>query len=130
MFPKDTKILVCDDMEDMQNIFRSNLKILGYQNVHFALDGQLGWEEIEKSIQEGAPFQLILCDWNMDSHPGIELLKKVKASDSTKTVPFIMITSKSRKKDVDLAKENGTNGFLTKPFTTEELKEALEKVAS
>ena len=128
MFPKNTKVLVVDDMSTMRRIIKNSLSDLGMENIVEAGDGVAAWEKIEQSLSEESPIEIVLSDWNMPNMPGIELLEKMRGDDRTKTLPFLMLTAKSEPNELEEAKGCGANGYLTKPFSSGELEEELEIV--
>ncbi|MGY2288129.1 response regulator [Pseudomonas gingeri] len=77
-------------------------------------------------------FDLVLCDWEMPEMSGLELLTWCRAQDNLKTMPFVMVTSRGDKENVVQAIQAGVSGYVSKPFTNEQLltkvKQALHKV--
>lgn len=77
-------------------------------------------------------FDLVLCDWEMPEMSGLELLTWCRQQDSLKTMPFVMVTSRGDKENVVQAIQAGVSGYVSKPFTNEQLlnkvKQALNKV--
>ena len=77
-------------------------------------------------------FDLVLCDWEMPEMSGLELLTWCREQDHLKTMPFVMVTSRGDKENVVQAIQAGVSGYVSKPFTNEQLltkvKQALNKV--
>ncbi|MGN8028746.1 response regulator [Pseudomonas sp. 22189] len=77
-------------------------------------------------------FDLVLCDWEMPEMSGLELLTWCREQDNLKTMPFIMVASRGDKENVVQAIQAGVSGYVSKPFTNEQLltnvKQALNKV--
>jgi CheY-like chemotaxis protein len=77
-------------------------------------------------------FDLVLCDWEMPEMSGLELLTWCREQDNLKTMPFIMVTSRGDKENVVQAIQAGVSGYVSKPFTNEQLltkvKQALNKI--
>lgn len=128
MFPPDTKVLVVDDMLTMRKIVSKNLKENNLADVTEAPDGEQAWAKLDEAEKAGAPFQLILSDWNMPKLSGVEFLKKVRADPRFKTLPFILITAEAEKSQVMEAVQAGVSNYIVKPFTGAQLKEKLEMV--
>ena len=128
MFPKDTKILVVDDMSTMRKLVSKHLSALGYENVTKADDGAVAWPEIEKAHAAGKPFDLIISDWNMPQMPGIDLLKKVRSDIKLKDTPFLLVTAESEKEQVMGALQAGVSNYIVKPFTADMVREKLQDV--
>ena len=77
-------------------------------------------------------YDLVLCDWEMPEMSGLELLTWTREQESSKTLPFIMVTSRGDKENVVQAIHAGVSDYIGKPFTNEQLltkvKKALAKV--
>ncbi len=126
MFPAGTKILVVDDMLTMRKIISKNLKDLTLTNITEANDGAVAWPTLQEAHSKGEPFQLVLSDWNMPQLSGLEFLKKCRADDRFKQLPFILITAESEKSQVIEALQSGVSHYIVKPFTPDQLRERLE----
>lgn len=130
MFTPDTKILVADDMLTMRKIIVKHLKDLKYVNIEEAGDGQRAWEALEAAHKAAKPFQLILSDWNMPHMSGLDCLKKVRADDRFKTLPFLLITAEAEKTQIVEAVKSGVTHYIVKPFTLEVLQKRLTEAFS
>jgi CheY-like chemotaxis protein len=77
-------------------------------------------------------FDLVLCDWEMPEMSGLELLTWCREQPQLKAMPFVMVTSRGDKENVVQAIQAGVSGYVSKPFTNEQLltkvKQALHKV--
>ncbi len=118
------RVLVVDDFATMRRIIKNILLQLGFKNIIEADDGTTAWEILEK----GEPVDLIISDWNMPKMTGIELLKKVRADDRFKDLPFLMVTAEAQKENIVEAVKYRVSQYIVKPFTPETLKEKLEKI--
>ncbi|WP_019959851.1 response regulator [Woodsholea maritima] len=116
-------ILVVDDYKTMVRIIRNLLKQIGFENVDEASDGQEAFEKIKKQS-----YGLVISDWNMEPMTGYELLKKVRADDSVRSTPFIMVTAESKTENVVAAKKAGVNNYIVKPFNAATLKAKMAAV--
>ena len=117
------KILIVDDFATMRRILKNILKQLDFKNLVEADDGTSAWE-----VLEGQKLDLVISDWNMPKMTGLELLKKVRASETYKTVPFLMVTAEAQKQNVIEAVQAGVSNYVVKPFTAEAISEKLEKI--
>ena len=73
-------------------------------------------------------FGLVISDWNMEPMTGYELLREVRADDSLKPTPFIMVTAESKTENVVAAKRAGVNNYIVKPFNAATLKSKIAAV--
>ncbi len=117
------KILIVDDFATMRRILKNILKQLGFKNLVEADDGTSAWD-----VLEGQKIDLIISDWNMPKMTGLDLLKKVRASDSLKKTPFLMVTAEAQKQNVIEAVQAGVSNYVVKPFTAEAISDKLEKI--
>ncbi len=120
---KSMNVLIVDDYKTMLRIVRNLLNQIGFNNVDEATDGTMALEKL-KTKQYG----LIISDWNMEPMTGLELLKRVRAEEKTKALPFIMVTAESKTENVIIAKQAGVSNYIVKPFTANVLKEKLTAV--
>lgn len=117
------KVLIVDDFSTMRRILKNILKQIGFTNITEADDGTTAWEELQKNS-----FDVIICDWNMPKMSGIDLLKKVRADETYKDIPFLMVTAEAQKQNVIEAVQAGVSNYVVKPFTAESISEKLAKI--
>ncbi len=117
------KILVVDDSPTMRRIVVNSLKRIGYSDVCQGGDGLEGLEQLKAETVD-----FIITDWNMPEMNGLDFVKKVRASDDWKTIPILMVTTRSVQGDVIEAMKAGVNSYIVKPFTPPVLKEKIESV--
>jgi DNA-binding NtrC family response regulator len=68
---------------------------------------------------------LIICDIGMPGMDGYAVLRAVRTHATTADVPFIFLTAKTERAEVRLGMNLGADDYLTKPFTLEELIQAV-----
>lgn len=61
--------------------------------------------------------QIILLDLNMPRKDGREALREIKADNSLKRIPVIILTTSTEEKDVRKSYELGVNSYIIKPVT-------------
>ena len=123
MADKNLNFLVVDDFSTMRRIVRNLLKELGYNNVEEAEDGA---EALEK-LNTGK-FQFVVSDWNMPNLDGLEMLKRIRASDTLKHLPVLMVTAEAKKENIVAAAQAGASGYVVKRFSAATLEEKLERI--
>ena len=116
-------ILIVDDYKTMLRIVRGLLNQIGFTNIDEASDGAAAYQIIQKKS-----YGLVISDWNMEPMSGYELLKKIRADEKTKMLPFIMVTAESKTDNVIAAKQAGVSNYIVKPFNAETLKTKIEAV--
>ena len=122
------KILVIDDMATMRKIIKNMLGQIGFTNITEADDGATGLPMIEEANGTDEPYEFIVSDWNMPQMSGLELLKKLRADDKYKKLPFLMITAEAEQGNVVVAVKAGVSNFIVKPFSAQVLKEKIDKI--
>lgn len=129
MFPKETSILIVDDMSMMRKLIKAQLREMGYINIFESDNGAEAFNLIEKQAATEQPIKLVLSDWNMPVLTGIELLAKLKKDDKYKALPFILITAEGEVHQVTEAIKLGVSSFIRKPFSADSLKEKIIAVS-
>ncbi|BCS87026.1 response regulator [Pseudodesulfovibrio sediminis] len=119
------RILVVDDSSTMRRIVKTALKNIGLTNVVTANDGKAAWDVVQNDT-----IDLILSDHKMPVMSGEEFLIRVRGHEDYKCLPFIMITAESFRENVLKAIKLGVSNYIVKPFSTEQLKDKIEKVCS
>lgn len=113
--PAQVRILVVDDEPDILNLLEYNLKRAGFQAI-LAKDGP---EAIE-AAKVHRP-DLVLLDIMLPDMEGTEVLRRLKALESTSLIPVIMLTAKGEEVDKIVGFELGAEDYITKPFSPREL---------
>lgn len=128
MFPTDIRILVVDDMKNMRQLVKGQLKSMGYKNIVEGNNGKVAFDVLEEQNKKGEPVGLILSDWNMPEMTGLEFLQKVRSTDLYKDLPFLMITAEGEQRQVIQAIKAGVSNYVTKPFSPQTFKTKFEAV--
>lgn len=130
MFAPTTKVLVVDDMRTMRKLVIGALATANLKTVVEAENGQDALAQVEKAHAEGAPFGLIVSDWNMPVMTGIDFLKKVRAhaEPNVKKTPFLMVTAEAEQKNIIEAVQAGVNNYIIKPFTPAQILDKLTAI--
>jgi two-component system chemotaxis response regulator CheY len=117
------KVLVVDDFSTMRRIIKNLLRELGFTNISEADDGSTALPMLQ-----GGDYDFVVTDWNMPGMQGIDLLRAIRADDSLKHIPVLMVTAEAKKEQIIAAAQAGVNGYIVKPFTAGTLKTKLDKV--
>jgi len=118
------KVIVVDDSLVMRKIIVNVVEALGYEGVH-ATNGQNLLEILE---QYGDEVGLVLLDWNMPGINGIEALKTMQRNSRFRAIPVFMVSTESEDVKVEEALASGAKGYLSKPFTPEELATKIKDI--
>ena len=123
MADKELKFLVVDDFSTMRRIIKNILRQLDLNNVVEADDGTTAWEVLNKDH-----IDFIISDWNMPQMTGIELLRKVRASEDFGHLPFLMVTAEAQQSNIIEAAQARVSNYIVKPFTAETMKQKIDKI--
>ena len=115
------RILVIDDDPFFRSLLRVHLSQAGYA-VQVAEDAVEGGKALLHP-----DFDLVICDINMPFMNGLELVSLLRASAETASIPVVFATSHMDTKTLMEAQELGADGFLIKPFQSEQLLETVER---
>ena len=114
------KILIIEDNVDVRENTADILEIADYK-VMTAENGKVGVEIAKQQHPD-----IIICDIMMPELDGYEVLKKLREHSNTSQIPFIFLTAKTGKIDMRKGMNLGADDYLTKPFTDNELLEAID----
>jgi CheY-like chemotaxis protein len=103
-----TKILVVEDTEFFQKLYKDELEKAGFE-VEIASDGEEGVAKMQASKPS-----LVFMDIVMPKMDGMEALAKIKADDSIKSIPVVMLTSMSAETKGEDSLMKGAVAYLVK----------------
>ncbi len=120
---KDMIAMVVDDFSTMRRIVRKILKDLQFQEIIEAENGAEAFELLKTNKVD-----LIVSDWNMPTMTGLELLKRVRADERFKALPFLLVTAEAQKENIIEAIQAKVSNYVVKPFSPAVLAEKLAKI--
>jgi len=120
------KILLVEDDGFLASIYSQKLELEGY-DVNFATNGEDGLRLAQKDHPD-----LILLDLLMPKMDGFEVLEKLKASETTSTIPVLVLTNVGSREDVERCIRLGAVGYVIKAHSLphETVKRVREILAS
>ena len=116
------KILAVDDSASMRGMVAFTLRGAGHE-VSEAENGELGL-----GAARNERFDLVLADVNMPVMDGINMVRELRALDSYKGVPILMLTTESHADKKMEGKAAGATGWLVKPFDPDQLLATVKRV--
>jgi len=117
---KDLKVLIVEDQGEARAMIRNMLGEFGITQMFEANDGKEALDFIDSAFDF---IDMIVCDWNMPSMSGVELLRQLRSVDPD--MPFLMVTGRGDLESVVEAKSSGVTGYIRKPFSSKELEAKL-----
>lgn len=122
-------ILIAEDDEDDRELIREALEAAGLAGeLRFVNDGQEALDYLHRQgpyaqVSTGTPQPwLILLDLNMPRKDGREVLTEIRADETLREIPVVVLTTSSDKVDVHKSYELGANSFITKPISLTEMR--------
>ena len=115
-------ILLVEDEPVIRELVRSMLSD-GAVEVVCAANGIEGLK-----LAKSRPFQLVLMDVVLPQLDGISVCRMLKSDPTTSNVPVYMLTSKSKKSDMESATLAGADGYIQKPFKGAELMALVDRL--
>ena len=113
--PAAPTVLVADDEPDVRELVAYRLRRSGYEVVE-AGDGQ---EALELALDR-LP-SLAVLDVMMPKLDGYELTRRLRAEETTRDMPVILLTARAQEADIARGFEAGADDYLRKPFNPDEL---------
>lgn len=124
MSDKKPRILLIEDDQDMVEAIRLRLEANKYE----VLVARDGLEGLDKARSEKP--DLIILDIMLPKLDGFKLCRMLKFDEKYKNVIIIILSAKVQKSDVLRGEEVGADGYITKPFKSEELLEKINELLS
>lgn len=117
------KVLIVDDSPAQVKLIQGLLEPEGYWPV-----GLSDPKRVEEAIAVEKP-QVILLDVVMPERNGFQVCRELKGNVKYNAIPVILVTSKDSASDRYWGQQQGADGYVTKPFTREELLRAVRRFA-
>jgi two-component system chemotaxis response regulator CheY len=120
------RAIIADDSMVIRSIISKAIKPAGYIPLHAAN----GREVLDILEREPEKIDIILLDWNMPVMDGFKTLVALQEDIRFSPIPVIMVTTESEDKNIELVMNAGAKGYITKPFTADELIAKLQRILS
>ncbi len=122
--PDPRRILVVDNSQTVCRMVDMLLRKCGFEQIDVVHDGRAALERLR-----AGPYDIILCDWEMEPMSGLKVLHHVRRDPSTRSTPFILMSAKREPHWVLQATQSGADCLLAKPFDAGTLKAKLGQIA-
>ncbi|MBU3888177.1 MULTISPECIES: phosphate regulon transcriptional regulator PhoB [Methylosinus] len=109
------RILVVEDEAALALLLAYNLESEGFQVEHVERG-----DEAEIRLAESVP-DLVILDWMLPGVSGLEICRRLRARDDTRTMPIIMLTARGDENERVRGLSVGADDYVVKPFSTPEL---------
>ena len=118
------KILVVEDEQALLTLQSMLLSIEGY-TVEGVMDGQTALDVVETMKPD-----LILLDIMLPEVDGFQVCRQLKSNEATRHIPIIILTAKKSKEDLSMGEQVGADMYITKPYKTSMVIEAIQRLLS
>ncbi len=127
IYRNDLRILLAEDNRTNQKLAISFLEKLGFSGsqVVVAENGLEACHQVEKSMGEGRPFDLILMDMQMPEVDGVEATKRIISQWGENAPIIVAMTANVFEEDRKRCLDAGMKDFVTKPIKKKTLIETL-----
>ena len=109
------RILIVEDESDLSLLLSYNLEAEGY-----LVENAERGDEAELRLAENAP-DLVILDWMLPGVSGLEICRRLRARESTRTLPVIMVTARGEEAERVRGLSVGADDYVVKPFSVPEL---------
>jgi DNA-binding response OmpR family regulator len=116
------KILIADDDKTLVQTLASKLSERGFE-IFAAYDAIQAWMAVMRYVPDA-----VVLDVSIPAGTGIEVLRKLKQFPKTSAIPSVIIGGVAEHSLAEKAKTLGADAFLTKPFSSEQLLQILERI--
>lgn len=116
-------LLIEDDRIEVLKLKRAIAEEFDNYFIQLAKDGKEAFSILENSLPD-----MILLDLNMPDTNGIEFLNLIKANDSLKHIPVIVLTTSDNDKDIYECYKLGIAGYIIKPLKYEDYETKIKAI--
>jgi two-component system, OmpR family, phosphate regulon response regulator PhoB len=109
------RVLVVEDESDLALLLAYNLEAEGY----IAETVERG-DEAELRLAENPP-DLVILDWMLPGVSGLEICRRVRARETSRAMPVIMLTARGEEAERVRGLSVGADDYVVKPFSVPEL---------
>ena len=119
-----SRILIADDSRFQVELLSKALRESGFE-VTSALDALQAWMLALRILPDA-----IVLDINMPAGSGLEVLRRLKTSSKTQSIPVIVVSGNTEPSTEPMARHLGAAEFLRKPVDTSQLCGTLSRLLS
>ena len=112
-------------LEDDESIRK--LVVYGLESQGFTVEGFALPSAFHRAMERALP-ELVLLDLMLPEEDGLHILRDLRASAATRTLPVILLTARDTEYDRVIGLDGGADDFITKPFSMLELAARIRAV--
>jgi two-component system response regulator len=122
MMDRPVDILLVEDSDEDAELTLRTLKKQQLTKLHRCADGV----EALEFLKAGRLPRVILLDLKLPKLNGLEVLRELKKSDATRSIPVVVLTSSKEDRDLQAAYALGVNSYIVKPVEFDKFVKAIE----
>jgi CheY-like chemotaxis protein len=123
IIPEDAPVLVVEDHEGTRRLMEKMMELLKFP-VRLAADNR----EFARELRQPPLPRLVLLDVGLPRVDGFQILSHLRAHPQTKSIPVVMVTGRSGRKDVIRGLMLGADGYVAKPVSLNAMRSVIETV--
>ena len=109
------RVMVVEDETSLAMLLAYNLEAEGY-----IVERVERGDEAELRLRESPP-DLLVLDWMLPGATGLEICRRLRSRETTKSLPVIMLTARGEESDRVRGLSTGADDYVVKPFSVPEL---------
>lgn len=117
-----TRILAIDDSRTIRTLLTMALEGAGFE-VTTAVDGVDGVNKFKEAHSD-----LVITDVNMPNKDGFGVIEDIRANDTNRSVPVLVLTTESGPALKERARKAGATGWIVKPFDDDSLVSVIRRL--
>jgi PAS domain S-box-containing protein len=118
------RVLAVDDNATNRRILEETLGRWGTRSIVEA-SGEAGLATLRQAAAAGAPYEMVLLDYNMPDMDGFTVADQIKRDPQLSGTIILMLTSSGQRSEIERCKTSGIAAYLTKPVTKIDLRAAM-----
>ena len=119
--PEVEILIVEDNPNDVELTLRALAQNKLGNKVHVTRDGAEALDYLRDSVRP----KVVLLDLKLPKVDGLEVLRRIKSDERTRTIPVVILTSSREEPDVATAYQLGANSYIVKPVEFESFVRAV-----
>jgi CheY-like chemotaxis protein len=127
--PRQVNILMVEDDAGHARLIERNMRRAGICNeiVHVT-DGASALDRLNRDLAANARPILVLLDLNLPDMSGIAVLARLKATESFRRIPVVVLTTTDDEREIARAYDLGANVYITKPVDYDRFAAAIRQL--
>ena len=110
-----TNVLIVEDEPEIREMLNFSLTRAGF-SVSEAETSEMALQRLDANLPD-----ILVVDWMLPGMSGVELAKRLRRDELTRSLPLLMLTARNEESDILKSFESGIDDYMSKPFSPKEL---------